>query len=53
MAVMAFKQPPSLTGWDALAKKADELEGRFGLEFGEFVKRLKEANLHSNNRLLI
>ena len=52
-AVMAFKQPPSLTGWDALAKKADELEGRFGLEFGEFVKRLKEANLHSNNRLLI
>ena len=53
MAVMAFKQPPGLTGWDALAKKADELEGRFGLEFGEFVKRLKEANLHSNNRLLI
>lgn len=53
MAVMAFKQPPSLTSWDKLAAKADELEGRFGLEFGEFVRRLKEANLHSNNRLLI
>ena len=53
MAVMAFKDTPNLTSWDKLAARADELEGRFGLEFGEFVRRLKEANLHSNNRLLI
>ena len=53
MAVMAFKRTPAPVSWEALYKKADELEGRFGLEFGEFVRRMKEANLHSNNRLLI
>lgn len=53
MAVMAFKSTPTPTSWDALEKRADELEGRYGLEFGEFVRRLKENNLHSQNRLLL
>ena len=53
MAVMAFKQTPSPLAWDVLEKKADELEGRFGLEFCDFVSRMKDVNLHSNNRLLL
>ena len=53
MAVMAFKSTPTPTTWDALEKRADELEGRYGLEFCEFVRRLKENNLHSQNRLLL
>ena len=44
---------PAPLAWDALEKKADELEGRFGLEFCDFVSRMKDVNLHSNNRLLL
>lgn len=53
VAVFAFKGEPSPTSWDKLEKKAEQLEGLYGLEFGDFVKRLKEHNLHSKNRLLI
>ncbi|OWY39052.1 spermidine synthase [Xenophilus sp. AP218F] len=53
VAVMAFRQSPTLTQWEALKKKADELEGRFGLEFGEFVTRLKQTNQQTAGHLLV
>lgn len=53
VAVMAFKQSPAQTHLDSLKKLADELEGRFGLEFGEFVNRIKMTNQHSANHLLV
>lgn len=53
IAVMAFKDEPAPLDLDALEKRAKELEGRFGLEFGEFVKSLKSNNQHSGNRLVL
>ncbi|XXB81551.1 polyamine aminopropyltransferase [Chromobacterium sp. CV08] len=53
VAVIAFRQSPKLTQWDALKKHADELEGRFGLEFVEFVNRLKQTNQHTAGHLLV
>jgi spermidine synthase len=51
VAVMAFKQTPAVTRWDALAKKAGQLEQRFGLEFGDFVERLRLSNPHAEHCL--
>ncbi|RXZ43118.1 polyamine aminopropyltransferase [Crenobacter cavernae] len=53
VAVMAFKESPSPTGFAALEKRAVELESRFHLEFAEMVGRIKQTNLHSASRLLI
>ncbi|WP_293766277.1 polyamine aminopropyltransferase [uncultured Aquitalea sp.] len=53
VAVMAFRQSPTLTQWEALKKRADELEGRFGLEFGEFVQRLKMTNQSTAGHLVV
>jgi len=53
VAVMAFKQSPSPARLDALAKRAEQLEARFGLEFADFVGKLKSNNLHSANRLTV
>ena len=53
VAVMAFRQSPTLTQWEALKKRADELEGRFGLEFVDFVSRLKMTNQHTAGHLLV
>jgi spermidine synthase len=53
VAVMAFADAPALTRFDGLKKRAEELESRFGLEFPDFVSRIKSTNQHSDNRLLI
>ncbi|WP_028536099.1 polyamine aminopropyltransferase [Paludibacterium yongneupense] len=53
VAVMAFRDTPQIARWDALERRADELERRFGLEFGDFVERLKIANQHNGSRLLL
>ncbi|MBI3144426.1 MAG: polyamine aminopropyltransferase [Pseudogulbenkiania sp.] len=53
VAVMAFADSPALTRFDGLKKRAEELESRFGLEFPDFVSRIKSTNQHSDNRLLI
>ncbi|MCL6264076.1 polyamine aminopropyltransferase [Craterilacuibacter sp. RT1T] len=53
VAVMAFRQSPHPVSWDALEFRADQLECRYGIEFGDFVRRIKECNLHSAGRLLI
>ena len=53
VAVMAFAGAPAMTRFDGLKKRAEELETRFGLEFPEFVSRIKSTNQHSDNRLLI
>ncbi|MBV8048876.1 MAG: polyamine aminopropyltransferase [Paludibacterium sp.] len=44
VAVMAFNSQPKLTRWAALEKRVDALEARFGLEFGEFVERMRQMN---------
>jgi spermidine synthase len=49
VAVMAFNQLPAMTRWDALERKADQLEQRFGLEFGDFVERLRMNNPHAKS----
>ncbi|HJV05916.1 MAG TPA: polyamine aminopropyltransferase [Chromobacteriaceae bacterium] len=53
VAVMAFRQSPTLTHLEALKARAEELEGQFGLEFGEFVSRIKMTNQCSANHLLL
>lgn len=52
VAVMAFNQPPAHTRWTALEKRAGELERRFGLEFGDFVARLRQHNPHADHCLI-
>jgi spermidine synthase len=47
VAVMAFNQKPSLNSWDALEQRADQLERRFGLEFCDFVARMRLSNPHA------
>jgi len=47
VAVMAFNQTPEVIQWDALEKKADQLERRFGLEFCDFVARMRQSNPHA------
>ena len=37
VAVMAFRQSPTLTQWEALKKRADELEGRHGVRGGDVL----------------
>jgi spermidine synthase len=51
VAVMAFRQPPENIRWAALEKTADQLERRFGLEFCDFVARLKMGNPHAESCL--
>lgn len=53
VAVMAFRQTPTPTAFDALEKRAEQLVERFGLEFEFFVRGIRDANLHSASRLLI
>jgi spermidine synthase len=53
VAVMAFRQSPTLTQWEALKERADRMECRFGLEFGDFVQRLKQTNQSTAGHLLI
>ncbi len=36
--VFGFRDSPGSAQWDALSRKAGELEARYGLEFGRFVR---------------
>jgi spermidine synthase len=51
--VFALKRTAGNPRWDTLGDRARELQARAGLEFPEFVRRLREANAHTENRLLI
>lgn len=53
VAVMAFRQSPRPLEWTALEERAGQLECRYGVEFGDFVRRLRESNLHTAGRLLL
>jgi spermidine synthase len=49
----AFRDSPGNPGWGELEARARELEARYGLEFGRFVKGLKKMNPCDEERLLI
>jgi spermidine synthase len=51
--VFAFRDPPAAIRWDELECKARELEARYGLEFGRFVRGLRRMNRTSAERLYI
>jgi spermidine synthase len=51
--VFAFRDPPGSPRWDELAARARELEGRYGLEFGQFVRNLRKMNRSDGTRLHI
>jgi spermidine synthase len=52
VAVMAFAGEPAGTRWDAMEKRADALERRFGLEFCAFVERMRQASPQSDRCLM-
>lgn len=47
----AFRDPPGDPRWDTLEARARELEARFGLEFGKFVRGLRKMNRYDDERL--
>jgi spermidine synthase len=49
----AFRDSPGNPQWDGLALKARELEARYGLEFGRFVRGLKKMNRGDAERLYV
>jgi spermidine synthase len=51
--VFAFRDPPVAPRWEELAEKACELEARYGLEFGRFVKSLRRMNRADAERLYL
>jgi spermidine synthase len=46
-----FRDPPGSLRWDTLAARALELEARYGLEFGRFVKALRRMNRCDDERV--
>jgi spermidine synthase len=44
IATFAFRDPPGNPRWDELELRARDLEARYGLEFGRFVKSLRKMN---------
>jgi spermidine synthase len=42
--VFAFRDPPPAIAWDELDRKSRELEARYALEFGRFVRGLRRMN---------
>jgi spermidine synthase len=53
IATFAFRDPPGNPRWDELKVRARELEARYGLEFGKFVKSLRKMNRCDGERLFI
>lgn len=51
--VLAFRHSPGSLRWDALARRALELERLYGLEFPRFVASLRRMNDHDEERLFI
>ncbi len=53
VAVLAFRETPETIAWDELEKIALEREDRFGLEFVDFIERLRLTNQSSGGKLLL
>ncbi|MGH8620756.1 MAG: polyamine aminopropyltransferase [Burkholderiales bacterium] len=51
--VFGFRDPPAAIRWDELERGARELEARYGLEFGRFVRGLRGMNRSDAERLYI
>jgi spermidine synthase len=51
--VFGFRDCPGSAHWDALSQKARELEARYGLEFGRFVRGLQKMNRSSKECLFM
>lgn len=51
--VFAFRDPPGDPLWAELEGRARELEARYGLEFGKFVRGLRGMNRGDSERLFI
>jgi len=49
--LFALRDVPAELRWDALEARAAELELRYGLEFGKFVRGLRSMNRHDAERL--
>jgi len=51
--VFGFRDPPAAIRWDELERKARDLEARYALEFGKFVRGLRRMNRCDAERLYI
>jgi len=51
--VFGFRDPPPALQWGELERKAGELEARFALEFGRFVRGLRKMNRCDAERLYV
>jgi len=51
--MFAFRDPPDAPRWDGLEARASELEARYGLEFGKFVRGLRKMNRCDGERLYL
>jgi spermidine synthase len=49
--VFGFRDPPAAARWDELERKALDLEARYALEFGRFVRGLRRMNRSDAERL--
>jgi spermidine synthase len=53
VAVFAFRDSPGNPRWHDLETRAGDLEGRYRLEFGKFVKGLRQMNRCDDERLYV
>ena len=51
--VFGFRDPPAAIAWGELERKARELEARYALEFGRFVRGLRRMNRCDTGQLYI
>jgi spermidine synthase len=51
--VFGFRDPPAAVRWEDLERKACDLEARYALEFGRFVRGLRRMNRCDAERLYI
>ena len=53
VAIFGFRCAPGPVRWPALRQRAAQLEKAVGLEFPDYVERLREMNPHDDKRLII
>jgi len=53
IAMFTFRDPPGDLRWDRLEARAGELETRYGLEFGKFVRGFRKMNRCDGERLYV
>lgn len=53
VAVFGFRRAPEPVRWPALERRATQLAKALGLEFPDYVERLREMNPHDDKRLII